>query len=270
MPGDNTTGVNFQGRCDQDDPGKPGIRQHDELRRRQGHGRPRVHERSSAVRPGQSATSGLSRSNDHGLHRSSHSVSVAVRRCWIFCATWRSATAGKRGSTRLRSGCMELPETAERGVQGTPRPAIPGSQGQGHRPGPRETPARLPVGDRAHMAGKGVPHCRKWSRCRCLGPRRERYDLTKDSGRAKRWTDLKNLQPPKCGTFLHEPCFDKIVGFIPPMPICGTIPCTGSGCMKGWTSGEPVTLWRQLSRRRRQPGLHHFNGRDRSPRDRTY
>jgi len=77
------------------------------------------------------------------------------------------------------------------------------------------------------------------------------YDLTEsgvcipglwEPGPYKLWRDLTKLQPPRCGTPGQVPCFDKIVGFIPPMPICGTDPCIGEGCTRGWTYGAPANI----------------------------
>jgi hypothetical protein len=75
------------------------------------------------------------------------------------------------------------------------------------------------------------------------------YDLTQDgpcvlgglvgSGPCQLWRDLKNRQPFLCGMPLRPACYDKIIGFIPPMKTVCTTSCAGKcGCMLGWTYGE--------------------------------
>ena len=67
-------------------------------------------------------------------------------------------------------------------------------------------------------------------------------DLTNAFGRAALWRKLAYKQPFLCGKPFRPACYDKIIGFIPPMPICGTNSCAGTGCILGWTSGNPANI----------------------------
>lgn len=70
------------------------------------------------------------------------------------------------------------------------------------------------------------------------------YDLTSSSGKSDLWEDLNALQPPKCGPDGPMPCFDEIIGFIPPMAISAENWCVGQGSYRGWTypGGAPSTI----------------------------
>jgi sugar lactone lactonase YvrE len=67
-------------------------------------------------------------------------------------------------------------------------------------------------------------------------------DLTNAFGQSALWWKLSNKQPFLCGKPFRPACFDKIVGFIPPMPICGINSCVGTGCVLGWTKGSPANI----------------------------
>lgn len=69
-----------------------------------------------------------------------------------------------------------------------------------------------------------------------LGPELDatRLDLTNLTGQNRLWFRLWRRQPLLCGKPFRPPCYDHIIGFIPPMPICDS-----SGCLEGWTKPPP-------------------------------